>query len=134
MIVNKYGGNGGGGQYVLPAATQSTLGGVKIGSGLTITSGGTLSVSGGTGGGIKTFDIEEGSSAAVIEVAQEICALSENECKEVLLYLGNLENDFGYYLFSNDGNATIPLAYSAGWGTGSDAVRIFTGTAMRSHL
>lgn len=34
---------GGGGGYVLPVASQSTLGGVKVGSGLTINSGGTLS-------------------------------------------------------------------------------------------
>lgn len=49
MIVNKYGGGGGG--YVLPVATDSTLGGVKIGSGLNIDSGGTLSTSGGSAGG-----------------------------------------------------------------------------------
>ena len=50
MIVNKFGGNGGGG-YVLPVASQSTLGGVKIGSGISIDSGGTISAEGGSGGG-----------------------------------------------------------------------------------
>lgn len=34
------------GDYTLPAASQNTLGGIKVGSGLTIDSGGTLSVSG----------------------------------------------------------------------------------------
>lgn len=50
MIVNKYKGNGGGGggSYVLPVATASRLGGVKVGSGLTIDSGGTLSTEGGS--------------------------------------------------------------------------------------
>ena len=53
-IANCYsGGEGGGGSYVLPVASSDTLGGVKVGSGLTIDSGGTLSVSGGTGGGIE---------------------------------------------------------------------------------
>lgn len=33
------GGSGGGGSYTLPVATASTLGGVKIGSGITITDG-----------------------------------------------------------------------------------------------
>lgn len=49
MIINfdNIGGGGGGG-YVLPVASQSTLGGVKIGSGITIDSGGTISVSGGS--------------------------------------------------------------------------------------
>lgn len=49
MIVNKYKGNGGGGGgYVLPVATASRLGGIKVGSGLTIDSGGTLSTEGGS--------------------------------------------------------------------------------------
>jgi len=40
---------GGGGSYVLPAATQSTLGGIKVGDGLSVTSDGTLSAEGGSG-------------------------------------------------------------------------------------
>lgn len=53
VVVNWYGNcvvdsGGGGGQYVLPVASQSTLGGVKIGSGITIDSGGTISAEGGT--------------------------------------------------------------------------------------
>ncbi len=43
---------GGGGSYVLPPATQSTLGGIKVGSGLTITNDGTLSSEGGSGEGV----------------------------------------------------------------------------------
>ena len=47
MIIDFHNLNGGGGGgYVLPAATQSTLGGVKIGSGVTVTNDGTISVSG----------------------------------------------------------------------------------------
>lgn len=41
-------GGGGGGSYTLPVASQSTLGGIKVGSGLTIDSGGTLNAEGGT--------------------------------------------------------------------------------------
>lgn len=50
MIVNKYKGNGGGGggSYVLPVATASRLGGVKVGSGLTIDGAGVLSAEGGS--------------------------------------------------------------------------------------
>lgn len=52
MIININGGNGGGGggSYTLPIASSNTLGGVKVGSGLTIDSGGTMSVSGGSVG------------------------------------------------------------------------------------
>ena len=42
-------GGGGGGLYVLPPATANTLGGVKVGQGLSITSDGTLSIDGGCG-------------------------------------------------------------------------------------
>jgi hypothetical protein len=44
-------GGSGGSSYVLPAATSDTLGGVKIGTGLSVTEDGTLSASGGGGGG-----------------------------------------------------------------------------------
>lgn len=51
MIVNKYSGNGGGGgSYTLPVATSNRLGGVKVGSGLSIDASGVLSSSGGSGG------------------------------------------------------------------------------------
>lgn len=51
MIVTKYVGEGGGGGYVLPTATASRLGGIKVGSGLSIENDGTLSADGGAGGG-----------------------------------------------------------------------------------
>lgn len=43
-------GTGGGSSYTLPPATASTLGGVKIGSGISVASDGTISASGGSGG------------------------------------------------------------------------------------
>lgn len=45
-------GGGGGSEYILPAATQSTLGGVKVGAGLSVTPDGTLSSEGGSGEGV----------------------------------------------------------------------------------
>lgn len=50
MIINfgNIGGGGGGGSYTLPTATANRLGGVKVGSGLTVENDGTLNVSGGT--------------------------------------------------------------------------------------
>lgn len=44
------GGGGGGGSYTLPVASANTLGGVKVGSGLSIDNNGVLSASGGGGG------------------------------------------------------------------------------------
>ena len=55
MIINFYpigsGGSGSGGTYTLPTATANRLGGVKIGEGINVANDGTISVSGGTGGG-----------------------------------------------------------------------------------
>lgn len=45
---------GGAEQYILPPATDSMLGGIKVGSGLSITGDGTLSATGGGGGGSGT--------------------------------------------------------------------------------
>lgn len=49
-----FSGTGGGGGYQLPTATASRLGGVKIGSGVTVTADGTISVEGGSGSGAYT--------------------------------------------------------------------------------
>jgi len=43
---------GGGGSYTLPPATASVLGGIKVGSGLSVLGDGTLSATGGGGGGV----------------------------------------------------------------------------------
>lgn len=43
--------NGKGGSYTLPVASQSTLGGIKVGNGLSITEDGVLSATGGSGEG-----------------------------------------------------------------------------------
>ena len=65
-------GGGGGSQYILPPATNSTLGGIKVGEGLAITNDGTLSTSGGSidSGAVQTLieanntKIEEGDIIA----------------------------------------------------------------------
>lgn len=56
---------GGGGSYTLPPATASTLGGIKVGSGLSITGDGTLSSSGG-GGTITLTGDTTGSGTSTI--------------------------------------------------------------------
>lgn len=81
MIVNHYKGNGGGG-YVLPVASQSTLGGVKIGSGLSIDSGGTLT----SEGGVTQYDLDSMSQserAAFVAMCEN---LTELEREELFVY------------------------------------------------
>ena len=56
------------GDYELPAATATTLGGVKVGDGLSVTNDGTLSASGGGGGGgygmVVTITLSNGTFVA----------------------------------------------------------------------
>jgi len=47
--------SGGGNSYTLPMASATTLGGIKLGSGLSIDGNGVVSVSGGSGGGSSNF-------------------------------------------------------------------------------
>ena len=54
---------GGGSAYVLPVASADTLGGVKIGKGISITEDGTISVS---GGGIGEDDVATAEEMAEI--------------------------------------------------------------------
>lgn len=55
-------GGGGGGGYVLPIASASTLGGVKVGTGLSIDGSGVLSATGGGGGGSTVSVTDKASS------------------------------------------------------------------------
>ena len=66
--------------YTLPAASDSTLGGVKVGSGLSIESDGTLSASGGGGGALKVNIVVDGETASLDKTWGEIFdALSEGQ-------------------------------------------------------
>lgn len=49
----------GGEQYVLPPATADTLGGIKVGEGLSITEGGVLSASGGGDGSVTILTADD---------------------------------------------------------------------------
>lgn len=58
-------GTGGGSGYTLPAATSSTLGGVKIGSGISVTSDGTISASSGGGSlSVEQYNLSDWSVTA----------------------------------------------------------------------
>lgn len=59
--------SGGGGSYTLPPATANTLGGVKIGSGVNVTSDGTISVTGGGGGTMNYQKVTQAEYNAMYE-------------------------------------------------------------------
>ena len=66
------GSGGGGGGYVLPPATQNMLGGVKIGSGVTVAADGTISVECGGGASYREFFINNMTDAERAELYTEI--------------------------------------------------------------
>lgn len=99
-------------KYTLPTATASVLGGVKVGSGLTI-SGGVLSASGGGELKVQRFSFDTGTTnggSYVIEVPLRILyvALGSNEstvlCNESFTW--TIEY---YYFYNNVKQYTIPI-------------------------
>lgn len=87
-IANCYNGGEGGGSYTLPVASEDTLGGIKVGSGLTIDSGGTLNANPGgytlpaatdsTLGGVKIGSGITVDSAGTISVEAQSGGSSED--------------------------------------------------------
>jgi hypothetical protein len=88
--------------YTLPAATASTLGGIKVGSGLSVTSDGTLSASGGSSGGGVTRDEAVAFSY--------LTATASNNASTSILF----EDGRGYAVLAvNNGTASFYLHITA---------------------
>lgn len=102
--------------YTLPAATASTLGGIKVGSGLSVTSDGTLSATGGGGGVTRDeavefkyytgnvannnaaiFNFDDGRGYAILTVQSGTTAF--------YLMISTVVNTDHYILINNHGNA-----------------------------
>lgn len=91
------GGGGGGGSYTLPIASASTLGGVKVGSGLSIDgTTGVLSATGGGGGGSETDPVFAANGE---KTANKVTSLSSSSndtqypsAKCVYDIVGNIES------------------------------------------
>ena len=82
--------------YELPIASSSQLGGIKIGSGLTISSDGTVSV-----------NIQGGGSGSTITIDSALSASSMNpvENRAVTNAINAINNTFGDYVLKNNGTA-----------------------------
>lgn len=111
MIINlnQFGGGGGGGSYVLPVATSEVLGGVKIGSGLSITSAGTLS----TDANVGTLNYNQGiaNSATTRGFAVDIKYINSDYSG----FIGSRSNNYGggqIYTFSLNLNTDGELEWT----------------------
>lgn len=94
------GGGGGGGGYVLPIASSSVLGGIKVGSGLSISESGVLSVTGGGGGTTVQWGTKVPGYSRVLDVAG---------VQETVLLDGALDAIDWFTVVTVDGNPTLKL-------------------------
>lgn len=96
--------NSGGGGYVLPIASSSTLGGIKVGSGLSINSSGVLSVTGGGSvtGYIGTTQVQSSSAAQALT---GILSVKASSATSSLMQWDSTNNAWHFY-----GNV-----YADGW-------------------
>ena len=92
-------GGGGDGSYVLPIASSSVLGGIKVGSGLSISESGVLSVTGG-GGTTVQWGTKVPGYSRVLDVAG---------VQETVLLEGALDAIDWFTVVTVDGNETLKL-------------------------
>ena len=117
-------GGGSGEAYVLPTATSSRLGGIKVGSGLNVENDGTLSVasSGGGegGGGLTPGDISELDDRYLRKDQADSTQnglgvygnFQANEVKAPIVYSTNMvrgELGRGFFLSENDGSSLLEV-------------------------
>ena len=102
---------GGGSDYVLPTASSSTLGGIKVGANLSIDANGVLS-STASGGGGGAVDSVNGQTGAVVLGAADVGALQAGD------NVSELTNDAGYLA---NGDNVSELVNDAGYVTSSSA-------------
>ena len=122
--IKKNGGGGGGGDdpYVLPPATKTTLGGIKVGSNLSITNDGVLSATGGSGTS-NYEDLINLPSINGIELIGNVNSADLNlTCDKSYVYTQNVESDTwnithnmckytSVFIIDDDGKAVIADIY-----------------------
>ena len=115
--------NSGGGGYVLPIASSSTLGGIKVGSGLSINSSGVLSVTGGGSvtGYIGTTQVQSSSAAQALTGILSIKASSSTSS---LMQWDSTNNAWHFYGNVYADGWVAAGGVGSGGGTGGSVVTI----------
>ena len=127
------GSSGGGSGYTLPVASSSTLGGVKVGTGLSITENGVLSATGGSGGGGITISTTETAIGTYngqtlyskIVPCSVSTSLTANSWDMIGNYsgLGTIRSAYLDRVY-NSNNVTMPIM--AFWNAGNEALSVCT--------
>lgn len=108
------GGDGGGSGYVLPPATQDTLGGIKVGQNLTIEADGTLNA---TGGGdaelnVSTSGLYINAEDDPVKIGYQSLTPSAGEARKIV---GAIQYKKGSSSYNSD-TVSVPSASKDGWG------------------
>ena len=125
-------GGGGGGSYVLPVATANTLGGIKVGSGLSIDANGVLSATGGGGTGVysikvgtTTYTPTDGVVSLPNYVRTNQLAASITELIDVTPILTS-GTPIATIQYGNASAVTLYAPSGGGGGTGTEEDPVFT--------
>lgn len=126
-------GGGGGGSYTLPIASASRLGGIKVGSGLSINSTtGVLSVTGGGGSG-TTYSAGDG-----IDITNDIISLDLYKRSSAVTTESRTSTSGRYYEVEMDSNGkvfvNVPWAGGGSGTSGVTSVAGLTGDITASQL
>ena len=92
----------GGGSYTLPIASSTTLGGIKVGSGLTINSNGVLSANGG------------GGSSSMLVIEPTTITYQQLNWSQILEKAFDINNIFGLY-FSDKNPSNLLIDSTSNW-------------------
>lgn len=120
-------GGGGGGGYVLPTATASRLGGVKIGSGINVASDGTISANGG-GKTVVNFDSTTQAERATLYTTLKALydAGSGNTINDTYAFYKTLNSNqgvpFDYYQFDSANTLILGAVVTSGNSTAYEQV------------
>lgn len=106
------GGGGGGSQYILPPATQQTLGGIKVGSGLTVQADGTLSANGG-GGSVDNTILKSVTAFPVSAETGDVVALSSETGETITFNVSDVVFGEGEDILEISGDGLRTLTVNA---------------------
>lgn len=110
--------------YTLPTASSSTLGGIRVGSGLSIDSSGVLSATGGTSSGVSSFN---GRAGAVNLLSSDVTSALGYTPANSANVVTSVNGRTGTVVLSS-GDVTSALGYSPA-GPGGVAIFVNLGTA-----
>ena len=123
------------GKLLVPVASSSTLGAVKVGSGLNVTNDGTLSSTGG-GGAVDSVNGQTGTvllSAAdvgALEAGDNVSELTNNVGYVTDAGVTQLTAGVGVTLNPTDGKGVVEITATGGGGGAVDSVNGKTGTVV----